>query len=257
MNETSEFGGAPPDGSGGPHCFVADLESPALTDADHHHLSRALRLAPGDPCTMGDGAGRWRPCAFGEAPEPVGPVVEVAPSAESFGVGFVVVKGERPERVVAGLTELGMDRIRVVVSDRSVVRWDAAKAERNIERLRRVVRESAMQSRQVYLPALDPLFTFADLLEGGQPELLLADPRAQGSLAADLIESPASGSDAPSGSAGRMVLVGPEGGWSEAERAAIAHHVRLPGRVLRAETAAIAAATVLASHRLESSARRG
>ncbi|MYA86110.1 MAG: hypothetical protein F4Y12_11055, partial [Acidimicrobiaceae bacterium] len=59
----------------GPHVLVSDVDSPELADDDRHHLERVLRLRSGDPLTVGDGAGRWRPCRFSDEIEPVGGVV--------------------------------------------------------------------------------------------------------------------------------------------------------------------------------------
>ena len=53
--------GALPDGQGGPHAYVEDLDEPTLADEDRHHLARVLRLRDGDSLTVGDGLGRWRP----------------------------------------------------------------------------------------------------------------------------------------------------------------------------------------------------
>ena len=68
---------AGPTGRGGPHAFVDDLDRPVLTPGDEHHLARVLRLRPGDPLTVSDGRGAWRPARFGAPPEPDGPIVAV------------------------------------------------------------------------------------------------------------------------------------------------------------------------------------
>ena len=67
-------------------------------------------------------------------------------------IGFALIKGGRPELVVQKLTELGVDAIVPFTAEHSVARWDANRATRHIERLRRVAREAAMQSRQVRIP---------------------------------------------------------------------------------------------------------
>ena len=67
-------------------------------------------------------------------------------------VAFAPVKGERPEWVVQKLTELGIDRIVPLLSERSVVRWSGARGKATVERLRRVAREAAAQCRRVWLP---------------------------------------------------------------------------------------------------------
>ena len=63
-------------------------------------------------------------------------------------VVFAPVKGERPEWVVQKLTELGIDRIVPLRSERSVVRWTGQRGQATVERLRRVAREAAAQCRR-------------------------------------------------------------------------------------------------------------
>ena len=74
-----------------------------------------------------------------------------SPSGESK-TGFAPVKGDRPEWTVQKLTELGVDRIVPLRAARSVVRWDGERGAAAVERLRRVAREAAMQSRRCRLP---------------------------------------------------------------------------------------------------------
>ena len=219
-----------PDGSGGPHAFVESLDVPALSDADRHHLERVVRLRPGDPMTVGDGAGRWRPVRFGPDLEPDGAIVTVPRPTPTLSVGFALVKGERPEWVTQKLTELGIDVIVPFVAARSVVRWDARKAATNHERLARIAREASMQCRRAWLPTVEPLGTIADLVA-----------RAGAVLA--------QGGGPPLSSDARLVLIGPEGGWSPDELAAAPATAGLGVHVLRAETAVVAAGTLLAAGR--------
>ncbi len=221
------------------HVFVADPEHPELAPADRHHLLKVLRLRAGEIVTVSDGAGRWRRCRFGPAEgaslEPAGDV-EVDPEpAPPIGVGFALTKGSKPELAVQKLTELGVDVVVPFVADRSVVRWTDEQAFAHVERWRRIAREAAMQSRRVWLPDVAPVATFAALVARAGTALASSDGVP------------------PSPAAHPLVLVGPEGGWSENELdEAAAHgcaHVRLGPHVLRAETAAIAAAALLAAVR--------
>ncbi|MFQ5556669.1 MAG: RsmE family RNA methyltransferase [Acidimicrobiales bacterium] len=217
-------------GSGrGPHALVADVERPELTDDDRHHLSRVLRLAPGDPLTVGDGAGAWRECRMGAELQPVGPVQRSSPPDRPITVGFALIKGSRPEMVVQKLTEIGVDRIVPFVAERSVVRWDPEKRRRQAERMRRVAREAVMQCRRAWLPEVCPAVDFAELTEA---HVALAEPGGP-PLTAVL----------------PTVLVGPEGGWSDSERAAVSDRVGLGPQVMRADTAAIVAGALLVDRR--------
>ena len=222
-----------PGGGDGPHVFVEDLERPELRDDDRHHLTRSLRLRPGDPFTASDGAGSWRICRLGSGPEggaePDGEVVYVEAPGPKLTIGFALIKGGRPELVAQKLTELGVDAIVPFTAEHSVVRWDPDRATRHTERLRRVAREAAMQSRQVRLPEIGEVAEFAELA---------AHP---GAIRADITGNPPS-LDHPT------VLIGPEGGWSATERHQL-NAIRISTSVLRSETAAITTAALLTALR--------
>lgn len=214
-----------------PFAYVAEVAAPVLDEADHHHLARVRRVRDGDPMIVADGAGRWRPARFAAAPEPTGDVAVELRSQPEVGVGFALVKGSKPELVVQKLTELGVDRIVPFVAARSVVRWDESKADAAQLRLAKVAREAGMQSRQLWLPTVAPVATFAEA--AAHPGAALAD-----------MDGTSPTLDHP------FVLVGPEGGWAPEERAAALPSVSLADRgVLRAETAAIVAGALLVALR--------
>lgn len=223
------------------HVFVADVAAPILSDEDRHHLGRVLRLRSGEIIGVSDGSGTWRPFSFHGSDAdlvPVGdPVTVVRPQPE-FAVAFAVIKGERPELVVQKLTELGIDHIIPVITERTVVRWDAGKIERNHERLLKVQREAAMQSRAVYMPKLHRSVVGLENLLGFMVELGLD----AGLALADPVGEPFTNSIS-------AIIIGPEGGFTAEECATITRHVALPGGILRAETAAIAAGVLLANQR--------
>lgn len=212
--------------------FVADLDRPVLGDGDLHHLARVLRVAPGADITVGDGDGRWRPGRFTGTSdvEPAGEVVRDPAPAPPVAVAFALVKGERPELVVQKLTELGVDRVAPFVAARSVVRWDDAKAARQLARWHEIARLASMQCRRTRLPQVDPLGTFSQVT--GLPGAALAE-RGGG----------------PPSLAHPTVLVGPEGGWSDEERAADVPHVAIATHIVRSETAAITAGALMTALR--------
>jgi len=222
----------PPDAS--TQILVDDLGDPAgpcLGDDAFRHLSRALRLRPGESVRAVDGAGGWVHCAFDGSTRlvPTGAAgLEAAPE-QPISVAFVPVKGDRPELVVQKLTELGVDRIVITSSERSVVRWDEERAERHRRRLEKVSVEALQQCRRLWLPRIE-LIPLASLLADGA---VLADMDGDRSV-----------------EVGRTVVVGPEGGWTDRERAEASRPaVALGPHVLRAETAAIAAGVLLAAAR--------
>ncbi len=214
----------------GPHVFVDDLDAIELTADDRHHLERTLRLRDGDPFTVSDGAGRWRNATFGPDIEAAGDVIEIGPPRYRIALAIALTKAAKPEFAVQKATELGVDHIIVFAAAHSVARWDEQKRAKNLPRLQRVAREAAMQSHRVTIPVVDIVDDLAALV--ATRRVVRAD---FGGIATN--------------SEHRFVVVGPEGGWSESERALVPTSVDLGPTVLRAETAAVVASTFLSAHR--------
>ena len=226
--------------------FVADPVAPVVDAADLRHLLDVLRLRAGELVAVSDGAGRWTPCrldphAAAQGSKradpagvlvPDGPVVATVRLVPELTVAFAPTKGDRPEWVTQKLTELGVDRIVPLLTSRSVVRWDGDRGARSVDRLRRISREAAAQCRRPWLPEVTDVRRL-DEVEG------LAGQRA---VLADAGGDPP-GLDRP------VLAVGPEGGWDEAERSAFGAPVGLGPTVLRAETAAVVAGSLLCALR--------
>jgi 16S rRNA (uracil1498-N3)-methyltransferase len=214
-----------------PFALVDDVEAPTLSPGDHHHLARVRRLRDGDPLTAGDGAGRFRRVRLGTPLVPDGDVVSVPAPSPRLTVAFALTKGDKPELVVQKLVEVGIDRIVPFTAERSIVRWDLDKAARNVDRWRVIAREAAAQAHRPWLATVDDIRAFGDA------GAALAHP--------DAGPGPATPADTPT-----TVLVGPEGGWSATEASAVGRWIGLGPNILRAETAAIVAASrIVAAHR--------
>jgi len=227
--------------------YVDDLEAPRPSEDDAHHLLHVLRLRAGEIVIAADGAGAFVECVIregaassrgrGRADASSREVLEVREAVRSFGrelssrVAFALPKGERSEWTVQKLTEIGIDDIVPLVTDRTVVRLSGAEGLRRAERFRRIAREAGAQSRRLHLPVVAAPTTMEALLATLDP--------ADGEIA---IAEPGGG---PLTSTIRTVLVGPEGGWSERELGAIPTRVGLGSGVLRTDTAALVAATLL------------
>ena len=220
----------PPDGAD-PHVLVDDVAAPVLGAEALHHLAKVRRLRAGDALTASDGQGSWRPCRFsgGAELEPVGEVAVLPPPVPELTVAFALTKSDKPDLVVQKLTELGVDRIVPFRADRSVVRWDDAKAARQHERLETIARAACEQAHRCWVPVVEPVTDVADLATRGAVRL------DRGPVGVSL--------DHP------VLAVGPEGGWSDAERATLPRTTGLGPHVLRAETAAITAGALLSALR--------
>lgn len=234
-----------------PRLFVEpDLRdglSLGLDAAQTHYLRRVLRLSPGGAVTLFNGRdGEWlgRIEAFGREHCAVA-VCERHRRQESepdLWLVFAPIKRARIDFLVEKATELGVSELRPVVTRRTVV-------ERiNLERLRANAIEAAEQSERLSVPRLYETESLERLMTRWPAErrLLLCDE----SGTAQPIAAALAGSPSGPGSGFWAVLVGPEGGFTETELDALVKlpfvcRVGLGPRVLRSETAALAALAVL------------
>jgi 16S rRNA (uracil1498-N3)-methyltransferase len=213
------------------------------------HVTRVLRLRVGGQLVLFDGSGGEYEGSIdkahgGEVTVAIGEhhaLERESPLALTLAQG--VSRGERMDLVVQKATELGVTRIVPVLTERSVVRLSAQQSDRKVNHWRAITIAACEQCGRNRLPELAAPVTLAQLLgTGGSGTAggmrLLLSPEGSATLA---------GLRRPIDAA--TVLIGPEGGFSdEEEQAAVAAGftaVRLGPRVLRTETAAIAALTLL------------
>lgn len=233
-----------------PHFFEGapeQGEALVLTGDEARHAGGSLRLRPGDRLTSGDGEGA---IATGVV-ERVGRDEVVARVEERrvlprpiphIAVQISAPKGERLSDAVQKLTEIGVDSIVLVEASRSVRRWWGEKEGlKAVERLRKVAREAAKQSRRAYLPGLGGPVPWGSAVEASTSQGLLVVlwEHAEGALRSVLPpEAPG-----PIG-----LLVGPEGGIPEEDARAAEKEgallASLGPTILRTETAAIVGATL-------------
>jgi 16S rRNA (uracil1498-N3)-methyltransferase len=234
------------------HTFLPALDDDVTIEDDTgHHLSRVRRVRDGEALTAADGDGRWRPYTIVDVrPGAVDLHAQGAPVVEPqleprLVVAFALTKGAKPDLAVQKLTELGVDAVIMLSTRRSVPRWDESRAEAAVARLHRIAREAAAQCRRARLPEIQGMRPLTELR--GRPGLVLADPAG---------EEPGRLPPPPGGE--WVLVVGPEGGLDPDEEAAVRSpapggevpvRLRLGAHVLRAETAAIAGAAVLATRR--------
>jgi 16S rRNA (uracil1498-N3)-methyltransferase len=236
--------GWPADVPASAHVFVPDAA--ALTDVldvageDGHHLARVLRLRPGETVTVADGAATWRPYEVsvvesgGVRLTSTGAADREPAHEPRLAVAFALTKGDKPELVIQKLTELGVDRIVPVISERSISRPDARKAAAMGERWVRITRQAARQCRRATLPVVEAVAPLDRL--AGHPGLVVAE---RGGSAPGRLGTPPGGE--------LVVVIGPEGGLTddEVKRLDPWAGVGLGVHILRAETAALAAAALL------------
>jgi len=225
---------------------LAGQDQVELDERSRQHAVQVLRLRAGDPLLLFDGQGgeyraeltaAGRKAARARLLEFVDRDLE-SPLAITLCQG--IARGERMDWVLQKATELGVARVTPVICERTQVRLDAERRERRMRHWRGILIHAAEQSGRTRVPELCPPVSLPELVGEPTQELsLILDPRAADRLA---------GLNAPEPARVR-VLIGPEGGLSEAERAtALAAGYRgivLGPRILRTETAAVAALTAL------------
>ncbi len=234
-----------------PRVYLDDPLDPGslvpLPEGPSRHLSGVLRLRPGEAllCFNGDGrdrnarlqsAGRRALIAVGEAGPP-----EPEPGL-AIQLALGVSRGERMDFAIQKAVELGVGVLQPLFTERSMVQLAGERRSRRHEHWQGVLVGACEQSGRRRLPLLaearDLTDWLADSPTGAPPDTLLLDPGAP--LALTDIDAP-----------GPRVtlLVGPEGGLSPRERESAARAgvrgVRLGPRILRTETAPLAAIAVI------------
>lgn len=213
------------------------------------HLTRVLRLRPGDALTLFNGRGGEYTGSIDKSHRGSLAVAVGARSAlerESplnLTLAQGVSRGERMDLVVQKATELGVSALVPLLTERSVVRLDARQAARKVAHWRAIAIAACEQSGRNRVPDLAVPVPLRDFLRAGGASAahrtrLLLSPAAVLRIA-----------EIPRPVSAVTVLIGPEGGLAESEHeAAMAAGftaVRVGSRVLRTETAAIVALTLL------------
>lgn len=202
-----------------------------------------LRLRRGEDVECFDGAGRAVRATLADAGARsatlrVGEVLaETAPPEPALHLVQGLLKGASMDLVVQKATELGATDIHPLLAERSNVPGDAERLTRKHEHWLRVIESAAEQCGALHLPRLHPVRRFDDYLAAPPvPRSILLHP-GEPVLPTTLALEPLA------------LLVGPEGGWSDTERAAaaaagaVSHG--LGTRILRGETAPLAALAAL------------
>ena len=220
----------------------------ALEGSAASHVTRVLRLRPGDALTLfngrgGEYAGNIEKSQAGGVTVAIGESCAVErESPLSLTLAQGVSRAERMDLVVQKATELGVSALVPVLTERSVVRLDPRQAARKVAHWRAIAIAACEQSGRNRVPAVAAPLTLRELTAQARSAVtgtrVLLSPGA--ALRLD---------DVPPPVTHVTVLIGPEGGLTDSEqdlaRTAGFTPVRLGPRVLRTETAAIAALTLL------------
>ena len=233
-----------------PRLFLAvglDGTRVTLDSPDAHYLGNVLRLRKGERVTVFNGRGEERLATIerldrqraelslgarrAALPEPTIEVTLVQS----------LVKNDAMDLIVQKATELGVRRICAVKTDHSVVRLDATRTDRRLAHWRKIAQSACEQSGRHTPPTIDCYAALGECFAGLPDDALKIAFHARATSAAPTLPR----------SVGKVCLaIGPEGGFSatDLDQIAAAHFIalRLGPRILRAETAAVAACTFAA-----------
>jgi 16S rRNA (uracil1498-N3)-methyltransferase len=222
--------------------LAAGIEAP-LDEAQVHYLRHVMRRADGAPLRLFNGRdGEWQATFAGRgkkaAVAEVGTCTRAQAPEPDVWLCFAPVKRARIDYIAEKATELGVAVLQPVLTRHTAV-------ERvNVERLRANAVEAAEQTERLSVPEVRPPVDLARLIAGWPDgrRLLMCDETGGGPPIAEAL----AGLDAAACAAPWAILVGPEGGFAEAEltdlrRIRDAMAVGLGPRILRADTAALAA----------------
>jgi len=235
-----------------PEAFGNDGTLVALSPDETKHLRNVLRLKVGDEAYVFDGAGheyRGEIAAISRDRTDIRIVQEVATlTAESelrLTMAVALLKGEKFDLVVQKLTELGVTSVIPILTARADVRLRSEDdADHKLVRWRRIVMEATKQCGRARLLTIESPIALDAFVNRARDEgaLRLMFAERDGESLSDIVSSQLSPESV-------TALIGSEGGWTDDEinqaRGAGWQIVTLAGRIMRAETAAIACAALL------------
>lgn len=239
------------------HRFFAPALDPGddivtLPKEEAEHLIRVLRLGVGDTVAVFDGRGRellGRVVAAARREARIQLLAPLEPAAEAavaLTLVQAVLKGDKMDEVLRDAVMLGVAAVQPLVTRRTEMTVAALLRGARPDRWRRVALASVKQSRRAVLPEIRTPLSFETYLTEPRPDvtLMLVEPGTDAGV------EPMAALRGMRPPAEAAVMVGPEGGWAEAEVTAAAaagvRLMRLGRQTLRADAVGVAAVSVLA-----------
>lgn len=231
------------------HSTQVEDERVTIANPLFSHLSKSLRMRPGDPLILNDERGRRYHTTIHQITKQAiySTVLSIQESSPSsiplITLGQAILKGEKMAWVIQKATELGVHALAPLITERVIPRMSPAHATNYQERWDRIALEAAQQSERWRVPTILPIQTFQKFLqrENRELQIMLAERQENVSLTKIPLPSDTQG--------GITIVIGPEGGWTNEERQ-VAQSLNvvlatLGQGILRAETASLASLAIL------------
>ncbi len=224
-----------------PDKIQSDLSS-HLTNEQTHYVKDVMRLKMGDKLSIFNISGEWNAVIESyeknRAKIKIMEKVKDKDNEKNIWLAFSPIKQNPLNFVIQKGTELGVQKFFPILSERSIVK------EINIERIKKIIVESSEQSNRISVPEIRKIETLNFFLSQFPKDgcLIFCDINCNKNNLKNILSKKIEGPI--------CVLIGPEGDFSETERQSIielnqAHSLSLANNILRAETAAITAISIV------------
>ena len=212
---------------------------------DEHHILHVMRMKVADEIEVVDNQKVYL-CRIDKVnPLEVSVIHEIANDVEikeDITLLFALTKGDKTDLVLQKATELGVKKVALITSERTVVSYDNKDIDKKIARFSKIMKEASEQSHRVVVPELLGIFNLKNLPKEVFSDINYVAYEKDASKTDEMFEGLTKGKSI-------SILVGPEGGFSEQEIGNLVKQgfirTSLVKRILRAETAAIYALSVL------------
>ena len=224
---------------------------------DAHHIVRVMRMQIGDKIICNPPNANGAICVITQTEDKsvTAEVIEWLDDNAELPVYVTIAqglpKGDKMDLVLQKGTELGASAFIPFQAKRSVVKWDARKADKKITRYAKIVKEASEQSHRSHLPEIKPAMNLTELIkesETYQVKIIAYEEEAK----TNTFQSYASIISELNQGDKILICIGPEGGFSPEEVHTLKENyfrpVRFGPRILRTETAALYALACISYH---------
>ena len=220
-------------------CFVH------LNQDDEHHVLHVMRMKKGDEIEVVDNQKLFLCHLDNVNPLIISVIHEIASDveiSEDVTLLFALTKGDKIDLVLQKATELGVKKVALIQSERTVVKYEEKDLEKKAQRFQKIMKEASEQSHRLIVPEFLGVFNLKNLPKSVMSDINYVAYEKDASDVNNAFSNLKRGKSI-------SILIGPEGGFSEQEINNVTSlgfiRTSLGKRILRAETAAIYALSVL------------
>lgn len=215
------------------------------TKEDEHHILHVMRMKKGDEIEVVDNQKLYLCRLDSTDPLVISMVHEIASDveiSEDVTLLYALTKGDKIDLVLQKATELGVKRVALIQSERSVVKYDSKDIEKKSQRFIKIMKEASEQSHRLIVPEFLGIFNLKSLPPQVFCDVNFVAYEKDASKVSEQFLGLEKGKSV-------SVLIGPEGGFSKQEIESLEKigfiRTSLGKRILRAETAAIYALSII------------